>query len=700
MKKRILIGTLMIPLLFACNNGGTTPSEDPKPGPGPDPVDPSGDKDEPYDLSGDVVKYGFAKNANMVHARYPQNKEAQNQMGNEEEAFGVNWWQEGWEMNDDIESDSVSYARIILNAPFTGEYNMSLQAKEFDKTYPFRVYVNEKTVSKAINVSIDDETYVWATEERSTTNFKVNLKKGKNVVLVQVNNWGGATSFTIPKEVEVVKAKGGLDGAYTKDDFIYQATFLDENVDLFNPESDVKYQPLKYDANYSYEAAAILHFTPKATTASFDVTYKVSAKDNNAAGMTLRLGTNANNSYTFDFSSDNIGVEKTFHIPSYVLDEMGFVANTKTNLRLSSSAGYLDVIKVTESTVSDVEPGGLRTVKVNEIRNNAVINGRNIYDEGSIGLDWTAAGIEFDITGGGNVYANLREVADAFGSINTSAGGTRFAVEIDKVFQGYVRPTTKTVLAEGLSSTKHNIAIYKTSEAAGGLVDLLSLKIDANATINKPQKDYKFEILGDSFTCGNQISTTEENGYLAYASVLARSYNAQANIMSVSGRGLMLGWNLDEGWAASWNNEIKDLWTMTSYFRDRGEMKFNHSDFSPDVVILNIGGNDLGDYVMSIAPLTIEEFAATVTAFGQKLRQTYPNAKIIWGHGYYVNRKYENEYRAAVEACNDPNMDFIYMQQFAGGAQDHANAEEHQTMADIYSAKIASMLGITDPRAH
>ena len=704
MKKTILIGSLLIPLLFGCTNNNPTPTPTPsgggdggdtEPGGGGDP-DPDPGEDVPYDLSGETTKNKFAGNANLVHVRFPLNNENQFQMGNEEEGFGVNWWQEGWEMNDDIENQVCSYARLVLKAPFTGEYNMSLQGMNFNLTYPLRVYVNSKNPTDAKDMSLTSST-AWSKDESTTPNFKVNLKKGKNVVLVQVNTWGAATSFTIPKEVEVIKAKGGLDGEYVGDDFIYQAAYPVAGTNILDPEAKFVYQPLKYDSSYSFEGAAILHFTPKATTKSLDVTYKIATKTSGAAGLTVRLGTNASNLYSFDLSDKNVGEELTVHVPSNVLTDMGFIAGTKTNLRLSSASGSLDILKVKESTQEDASDN--KIIGVNDIRTYAVINGRNIYNESSIGLDWTASGIEFDITGGGDVYANLVEVADAFGQTNTSAGGTRFAVEVDHTLTGYVRPTSNTLLASNLTSAKHNIAIYKTSEAAGGLVDLMSLKVNKDATISKPTKDYKFQVLGDSFTCGNQISATEENGYLAFANQLGKSYNAQMDIVSVSGRGLMLGWNSEEGWAASWNNEIKDLWSMTSYFRDRGTAKDNHTDFIPDVVICNIGGNDLGDYVMQIAPLTIEEFCAQVVAFSQKLRTAYPSAKIIWGHGYYVNRNYETEYRAAVASLNDPNMDFIYFNAYGGGADGHANATQHAEMADIYSAKIASMLNVADPRA-
>ena len=96
---------------------------------------------------------------------------------------------------------------------------------------------------------------------------------------------------------------------------------------------------------------------------------------------------------------------------------------------------------------------------------------------------------------------------------------------------------------------------------------------------------------------------------------------------------------------------------------------------------------------------SVTPFMNTVVSFSQSVRTAYPNAKIIWCYGAFVNRSYESEYRNAVQSLNDANMDFVYFNQMGGGADGHPNAEQHQTIADILSAKIASMLNVSDPRA-
>ena len=653
-------------------------------------------KDEPFDLSGKTVKHTIVEEGYLIHARFPGNDNGV--MGKEYDGMGVNW-QEDVSAVADITSDKSTYARFVITAPFTGTYPISLQGKHFNQTYPFRVYANSKTVGEGIDVSISDPSYSWADEERSTATFNISLNKGKNVVLVQVFNWGYAYGLTLPEELGIIRAKGNKSHEYTQDDFVFQAAYLADDVNVLDPDAQMIYKGLKSDGDAGFEGAAILHFQPDSTTKSLDITYKIEEKNDNAAGLTLRLGNSTSSNVTIDVSSSEINQEKVCHIPSYSLAELGFNSSAKQCIHVASTTGKLQILGVKESSKEDQTSE--KVLNPTQIREKTLVRGRNILDNNYIGLDWTSSGIEFDITGGGDIFANMEEVNNAYGSKNIAnvAGGTRFAIEIDGEFKGYVIPSSNMELAKNLSASKHHVAIYKTSEAAGGLVNLKSLKFTNDVTITKTEKSYNFEILGDSITCGNQISSTEENGYLAYTTQLTNSWNANLNAVSVSGRGLKLGYNCEEGWPASWNNQVKDLWTQTSFFRDKGTSKWNTANYTPDVVICNLGNNDLGEWVMSIAPMTITQFTDEVKSFSSILRTAYPNAKIIWCYGAFVNRSYENEYRTAVNSLNDANMEFVYFDKMGGGADDHPNAAQHQTIANVLSAKIASMLGVSDPRA-
>lgn len=669
----ILLG-LVVPMLVACGGSG-------------------GDSGT---LSGETKDVNFVGNSYLVNARFPYNNEST--IGNEEEAYGVAWTDTGWDFQDDITDEYSSFARMVINAPFTGTYPIKLNAKHFDQSYKMRLYVNTINLEYKQDFTVTN-TESWSDEIKSAS-VDISLNKGNNVVFVQVINWGAMSSITVPVECNIVKPASTVSGEYRSNDFIYQATRITNKDKLVIPDATMQYEALSHNINPDYEPAAILHFEPANTTKSLDVTVKVTEKNNNSAGLTVRAGMNPNgdNSWNYDLSAVSLNTETIVHVPSYFLDAAGFVVGSKNNVRFSSAEGKIEVVKVKESTQSDT--ADYQVINANKIKQLTIVRGRNIDNSSYVGLDYTASGIEFDITGGGKVTANMEVCPNVFNVKASGASPTHIAVEIDGVFQQYVSPSSNTILANNLSASKHNIRIYKTSEALNDVINLTSLKIDNNATISKPTKAYKFEILGDSITCANQVDpvTGYENGYLSYAVELSRSYNADFNIVSASGRGLKVGYNVEEGWAGSWLNQIKDMWDYSSYARDKGESKWNKNSYVPDVVICNLGNNDLGDFFINTQTITIKMFTDEVKSFSTKLRGAYPNAKIIWTYGAFVNRNFESEYRAAVASLNDSNTAFVYLDEKGGGMDHHPNEAQHKEIADALSAQIASMLSVSDPR--
>jgi len=678
--------TVLIPLalvggmlLTAC--GGSAPQPTPKP-------------------SGEKVTYSFVDNAYLVNARFPGNVPEDTKLGNERDGFGMYWTEEGWEFQENIEDEYATYARIVVNAEFAySEFPISYTIKGFDKEYRIRTYANTKDPTKKQEVTIDDPSYSWGTTEVQTDELKYNLKKGKNVILVQVIDWGSVTKFTLPKELTVVKPDGGSkeNGIYKQNDFIFQATRPVANTNILDADAEFKYGGCAANSNPSYEGAAILNFKPKSTTKSLDVKFKVESFDGESAALGVRVGNDSANSFAVDVSSS--AGEATVHLPSYKLSENGFAAGQNNTVRFTSNIGKVQILQVSESTQQDQEPS-MVTIDAAGIKANTLVRGRSANVSNAVAMDWTSSGIEFDITGGGDITCKLDEIADHFNQKGTAAMGNRVAVEIDGKFSRYIKPGNNVEIASGLSAAKHHVALYKVSEACGGILNLVNLKVSENAVITKgANKAYKFEILGDSITCGNQIAYGEENGYNAYTTKIAKAYNANLNALSVSGRGLKLGYNCEEGWPASWNNQINSIWDKTSFFRDGGTASFDKTSYVPDVVIANLGNNDLGDYIMQIAPMTIDEFTDEVVDFSGRLRAAYPNAKILWVYGAFVNRKYEAEYRAAVEGIGDSNIKFLYLDKYGGGADDHPNDAQHTTIAKKISEQISSMLGIADPMA-
>lgn len=302
-------------------------------------------------------------------------------------------------------------------------------------------------------------------------------------------------------------------------------------------------------------------------------------------------------------------------------------------------------------------------------------------------FDWTASGFEFVYTGEGTIKAN----------ITASKGASNNYAELEISVDGVKSRTTvygtqDVTLAANLSAGEHIIKVNKANEAGFGLAELNNMKYPEGGSLKATAtKDVKFEFVGDSVTCGNQINPTTgaEDGMGSYAYLMSQKFNAETNIISVSGRGLMAGWEQENGWALGRNAEMNTIYEYTSYFRDKAT-KWDKKSYTPDVIIVNLGNNDLGP----ATGVTASEYCSEAVKFSNKLRADYPNAYILWVYGIFVNRNYSEEIASAIAGIGDTNIEFLYMNQYNGGVQDHPSYAQHKTITDILSKKVSEKTGL------
>ena len=622
-------------------------------------------------------------NAALSHVRFPGNPDDGSSFGNERQGFGTNWEQSQMPA---LSSSQSSFARFVIEAPVAGTYQIAFTV-EGGTGYPLNLYVNSE--SNVISKSVSSTN--WGTP--ATEEFDVTLNQGKNVLVLQVNNWGHTRKISFPSELVLHNGRSKTSGEYNVMDFVFQATYLSASTELFNPESEVQYQALPLDGNVSFEGSATLFIDPDDANTALDL----KLKSRGEASLKVALNGDYSKNTTLSLPNYDTTTAYTYHITKAQLDALGYDVTQENSVRLSADAGSVQVIGAKESSVEgevdpipEVEPTDPNTIDAQTIASKVKINGRSPVTNDGICLDWSLSGIDFMFTGAGAIYANFE--------VDSNTQNTRFAVEIDGNPIGYVTPSENANITLGsLEQGTHRITLYKTSEAAGNLVRLVSMTLPEGSSIAKPaEKSLKFEILGDSITCANQIAMGVEDAYWGYARQLAAAYNAEANLVSVSGRGLRQGFNSEEGWPASTQNQIKDLWHKKDFFRDQ-TTAWNTADYTPDVVVCSLGSNDLGDYILTCQGCSVEGFMNDVVSFSQTLRTAYPNAKIVWAYGSFVNRKYIAEYKTAVASLNDNNIQFVEFPQLMHGDSGHANDINHDLMASILSSKIAEMLNVQDP---
>ena len=318
---------------------------------------------------------------------------------------------------------------------------------------------------------------------------------------------------------------------------------------------------------------------------------------------------------------------------------------------------------------------------------NIKMAGRSASVGSAIAFDWTASGFEFIYTGSGSIKANItasKGAANNYAELEINVDGVKTRTTVNG--------TQDVALANNLSDGEHKIKVNKVNEAGFGLAQLNSIKYPEGGDLKETEtKKVKFEFVGDSVTCGNQINPTTgaEDGMGSYAYLMAQKFNAEANILSVSGRGLMAGWEQENGWALGRNAEMNTIYNYTSYFRDKTS-EWNKNTYTPDVIIVNLGNNDLGP----ATGVSVEEYCAEAVKFSNRLRADYPNAYILWVYGIFVNRNYGEEIGNAIAGIGDSNIEYIYMNQYNGGVDGHPSYAQHKTIADILSKKVSEKTGL------
>lgn len=318
--------------------------------------------------------------------------------------------------------------------------------------------------------------------------------------------------------------------------------------------------------------------------------------------------------------------------------------------------------------------------------------GRTLVENDAQTMDFSCSGFQFEFTGQGNIEANF--TADQASRMIVDINGEIHTVMIQA-------GTADVTIAEGLEQGTYIVKAYKVTEAAGYLTQLNSIGYYDSAAVFKATQtsDLKFEFVGDSITCGNQINSDsgDEDGYYAFPSILSRAYGADWNTISCSGRGLMEGYNSEEGWAGSQQNQLKDIFKYQSWFRDK-ETAYDYS-YQPDVLVMGVGSNDLGEAIMSQFGTTMDDFCNVVVETAKEIRAKYPNTYILWCYGTYLNNSNAQQYADAVASVGDDNMGFIEFPQMVGGKDGHPNYVQHERIAKILSENIAAKLGIENPMA-
>lgn len=245
---------------------------------------------------------------------------------------------------------------------------------------------------------------------------------------------------------------------------------------------------------------------------------------------------------------------------------------------------------------------------------------------------------------------SLSVLLDEYGS-----GGTTTTNYFNVIIDGG-EPTvlqlssTETVysLAEGLDEGTHTVQLFKRTESSVGKVGFKGFQVDETANLLTPEAlpEKKMLFIGNSITCGygNEIETNDpnnfhftaenENNYNAWGAITARNLDAQYHCVAFSGRGLMQNNNgSKKGIAPVIFNRI---------FPDDEDSEWDHSKYTPDVVVINLGTNDFSAEVVNATNYYVSEeaFSGAYVDFITDIKSHYSQSTVICAVGVMMSDYY------------------------------------------------------------
>ena len=291
---------------------------------------------------------------------------------------------------------------------------------------------------------------------------------------------------------------------------------------------------------------------------------------------------------------------------------------------------------------------------------------------------WQASRISVDFEG--STLTLLFDNARGRNFFNCWVDGSNTVVDVRE--GAAIQPVT----ISGFGPGKHQLVIFKRSEAAAGTVRFRGIKILPGAKVwASPRLDHqlKLEFIGDSITVGacNEDGVVDQwenrrthNSASSYAALTAAAFAADYRNIAVSGMGIATGWV---------EPKAGEIWDRL--YPDSTSPRADLASWTPQIVFLNFGENDA-----SFSSAHGQPFPANYTAgyisLVHAIRLACPAARIILLRGGMFNGANHEPLRRAWESAvkqieaTDQNVSHFVFKHWTRNhprvADDHAMADE------------------------
>src|ERR1700749_2846101 len=171
--------------------------------------------------------------------------------------------------------------------------------------------------------------------------------------------------------------------------------------------------------------------------------------------------------------------------------------------------------------------------------------GRIAKTDSTVELSWSGSSITINFTG-----------TEIGGVLKDERADNTYNIIVDNKVINVLRPeSTKKeyIFADHLSNGKHTLQLFKRTEWAMGKTWFYEFELENGGKILPlpAAQKRKIEFFGNSITCGYADEDTTgkdrgtspyENGYISYAAITARRFNAEFYNTSKSGIGITVSW--------------------------------------------------------------------------------------------------------------------------------------------------------------
>lgn len=247
-------------------------------------------------------------------------------------------------------------------------------------------------------------------------------------------------------------------------------------------------------------------------------------------------------------------------------------------------------------------------------------------------------------------------------------------------------------VGRGLAAGRHTLLICKSTESGIGYLEFVGIKCnELLKPAERPQR--RIEFIGNSITCGMGADLSipcdstpdwydQHNAYLAYGPLTARAVQAEWQLTSVSGIGLIHSCC-----------ELKQLMPQVYdkiNLRDNA-IPWDFSKYQADVVTVCLGQND------GVQDSTL--FCTAYVDFIAKLRKAYPEASIVCLTSPMADpelaalqKRFLNGIVRNVNKHGDQNVSrFFFSKRWSKGCGGHPSLEDHEEIAVELTAYIREL---------